>query len=151
MRMLVSATALVVAGLLAGAVAADEMLMKNGSRLIGTVVSASDGKIEFDTEFAGTISVNADDVDTLYTEEKVTVMMNDGRVIEDQKIAARDDKLIMMSDNMEAVLFEADDMRRLNPEPWELGQGYRWTGKFGMALQIERGNTDTDEIGRAHV
>jgi putative salt-induced outer membrane protein YdiY len=34
----------------------------------------------------------------------------------------------------------------VNPQPWELGQGYHWTGTFGFALEIERGNTDTDEL-----
>ena len=37
-------------------------------------------------------------------------------------------------------------MRVVNPQPWELGQGYHWTGTFGFALEIERGNTDTDEL-----
>ena len=48
-------------------VSADEIVMKNGSRLIGTIVSAADGKIKLDTEFAGTINVDADAVDT-YTQ-----------------------------------------------------------------------------------
>jgi hypothetical protein len=139
------AIALVALGLLAGLASADEMIMKNGSRLIGTVVSAADGKISFDTEFAGTISVDAENVDTLFTDKEVTVMMNDGRVIENQKIVARDDTLIMMSENMESVLFEADDMKRLNPDPWELGRGYKWSGEFNAAMMVERGNTDTDE------
>ena len=34
----------------------------------------------------------------------------------------------------------------LNPEPWELGQGYKWTGLVNLALVMERGNTDTDEL-----
>lgn len=127
-------------------VLADEIVMKNGSRLIGTIVSASDGKIKFDTEFAGTISVNADSVETLFTDNEVTVILKDGRIIENQRIAAPDDGLVMLSENNEALLFQANDMKRLNPESWELGRGYNHFGNVSVAGLLERGNTDTDEF-----
>ncbi|MCZ6831590.1 MAG: DUF481 domain-containing protein [Gammaproteobacteria bacterium] len=146
MRTTLLAIALSVTGLLPAAVTADEMIMKNGSRLIGTVVSASEGKIKFDTEFAGTISIDVEDVDTMFTDKEVTVMMNDGQIIENQRIAARDKAMIMMSENMGAVLFKAKDMKSLNPEPWELGRGYKWFGDISTAMLVERGNTDTKEL-----
>jgi len=34
----------------------------------------------------------------------------------------------------------------INPEPWELGRGYKWTGLIDFALVFERGNSDTDEL-----
>ncbi|NCF19057.1 MAG: hypothetical protein GWP63_12515 [Haliea sp.] len=36
---------------------ADELLMKNGSLLVGTLVSASDSTVVFDTPFAGEITL----------------------------------------------------------------------------------------------
>jgi len=42
--------------LLGQATIADELIMKNGSRLIGTVVSAGGGTVVLDTPFAGDIS-----------------------------------------------------------------------------------------------
>lgn len=129
-----------------GVLSAGEVIMNNGSRLVGKVVSASDGIIKFETSFAGTLSIKAEDVDSMYTDGEVTVMMKDGRIIENQRIAARDNAMIMMSENMEAVLFEADDMKRLNPDPWELGRGYNWVGNISAAVLVERGNTDTNEL-----
>jgi hypothetical protein len=146
MRTSIWVAVLAAASLFSGGVLADEMLMKNGSRLIGKVVSAADGKIKFDTDFAGTIDIDSDDVDTVYTEEEVTIMMNDGRLFENKRIAARDNALVVMNENNEAVAFEAQDMKRLNPEPWELGRGYKWTGDVKTAMVLERGNTETDEF-----
>jgi len=146
MRTTLWAIVLAAASLLPGTAGADEMIMKNGSRLIGRVVSAGEGKIEFDTEFAGTLSIDSEAVDTLFTDHEVTLMMQDGRVIENQRIATRDNAMIMMSDTTEAVLFDTKDMKRLNPEPWELGRGYQWVGNVATAMLVERGNTDTNEL-----
>ncbi len=125
---------------------ADELIMVNGSKLIGTVVSAGDDLVKFETPFAGVLEIKTENIDTMYTDKEVTVMMKDGRVIENQKIATRDKQLVMISENMETVLFEADDMKRLNPEPWELGRGYKWFGDIKAAMLLERGNTVTDEL-----
>ncbi len=38
-------------------VSADELLMKNGSRLIGTLVSAENGSVKFKTPFAGELKI----------------------------------------------------------------------------------------------
>ena len=59
---------------------------------------------------------------------------------------ARDNAMIMMNESMEAVLFEAEDMKSLNPDPWELGHGYKWFGDINTTMLIERGNTDTNEL-----
>ena len=38
------------------------------------------------------------------------------------------------------------DFQILNPEPWELGNGYKAFGLVSVALQLEKGNTVTDEL-----
>ena len=40
--------------------AQDEILLKNGSRLIGRVTSSRDGTVTIDTEFAGTLQISMD-------------------------------------------------------------------------------------------
>lgn len=37
-------------------------------------------------------------------------------------------------------------MALVNPEPWRIGDGYKWFGELNSALAMERGNTDTDEL-----
>ncbi|MCX2980362.1 DUF481 domain-containing protein [Halieaceae bacterium IMCC14734] len=136
---------LMVCAFSAGALA-DELLMKNGSRIIGTLKNSVDGKVEFETEFAGTISVDADDIETAFTDGEVTVMLNDGRVIENQRIATAGDEMVVMSAENEAIVFDVEDVGQLNPEPWQLGRGYKWFGDARIALLLERGNTETDEL-----
>ncbi len=125
---------------------ADELLMNDGSRIIGKLVSAEAGKIVFKTDFAGDLSVDSLKVDTLFTDAAVTVKMKDGRLFENKTIAAQDRSMLLMNDALEAVRFEVDDIDRLNPEPWELGDGYGWSGKVGASALLEKGNTDTEEL-----
>lgn len=138
--------ALLIVGALSQAVSADELVMKNGSRLIGTLVSVQDGRIKFDTPFAGELSVAVANVEAIYTEEPVTVLMTDGRVLRDQQMVARQDELTMHGPDQKVTPFEPGDIAAINPEPWRLGDGYKWSGKVSGALESERGNSDVDEL-----
>ena len=54
---------------------ADELLMKDGSRLLGKVVKKENGTLEFETTFAGVIKVQWAEVSELHADEPVTVML----------------------------------------------------------------------------
>jgi len=124
----------------------DELLMKNGSRLVGTLVSASDGSVIFDTPYAGELTIERGTIETIITEEKVTLLMQDGSIFRDKLIVAQDDTLTVLGDDQVPIQFAAADINQLNPEPWRLGEGYKWFGDINTALESERGNTDTDEL-----
>ena len=57
---------------------ADELIMKNGSRLVGTLVSASQSDVVFDTPFAGQITIKQANIERIVADQKVTLMMQDG-------------------------------------------------------------------------
>jgi hypothetical protein len=125
---------------------ADEIIMKNGSRLVGTLISVQGDKIKFDTPFAGELSVAVANVEAIYTDKPITVLMEDGRVLHDQQIVARQDVLTMQGPDNQVTSFKPSDIAAINPEPWRMGDGYRWSGKLSGALEAERGNSDSDEL-----
>ena len=128
---------------------ADELLMKNGSRLVGTVVRADNDKIIFNTPFAGDITIEQVNVESIITEEPVTLLMEDGAVYRDKRIVTQEEKLIVFKEDKAPVTFDVVDIDFINPEPWRLGEGYKWFGSASAALESERGNTDTDEMDLA--
>jgi hypothetical protein len=131
---------------IANSSAADELLMKNGSRLVGTLVSASEAGVIFDTPYAGELTIERGTIETIITEEKVTLLMQDGSIFRDKLIVAEGESLTVLSDDQLPIQFAAADINQLNPEPWRLGDGYKWYGEVNTALESERGNTDTDEV-----
>jgi len=125
---------------------ADELQMTNGSRLIGTLISAQDDSFVFETPFAGRITVKEANVERIITDETVTLMLQDGRVLRDRRINHAEGSLVASADGADPSALTATDIKFLNPEPWRLGEGYKWSGTVGAAFESQRGNTDTNEL-----
>lgn len=126
-----------------GAAASDEVVLKNGSILLGTVTVSRDGVITVETDFAGTLDIALDHVASVKTARPMMVLMEDESVVHDTSMVIAEEQLVMASAGQ---TYPLADLRVVNPQPWELGQGYRWTGAISFAVGVERGNTDTDEL-----
>ncbi len=120
----------------------DEVTLKNGSRILGTLTDVRDGVLTVETDFAGTLSISADQVSAVKANSALTLLMADSTVIEDVPLVVEDGRLLVESGTGYAVT----DLAIVNPAPWELGEGYNWTGVVEAGLVIQRGNTDTDEL-----
>lgn len=121
----------------------DRVILKNGSQVIGTVVDSRDGVLTIDTDFADTLSIQMDQIISVDSVEPVVVLLADNSVHDESSLRIEEDQLQLAAEGQSVPLAE---LSVINPEPWELGQGYRWTGKFGVAFVRERGNTDSDEL-----
>ena len=132
--------------LFSGVVHADQLAMKNGSLLIGKLVSADETHVVFDTPFAGEIKIKKTNIKTITTDGNVNLLLQDGSVFKGKRIVEQENDLIVFSDDESPVRLDVPDIRLINPEPWRLGEGYKWFGRASAALESERGNTDTDEL-----
>tara|TARA_R110001599_G_scaffold8651_5_gene42015 strand:- start:49339 stop:50379 length:1041 start_codon:yes stop_codon:yes gene_type:complete len=146
LRPAVVAVALAAGALSGNAIAADEIVLKNGSRILGTVTGVRDGVVTVDTEFAGTLKVQQDQVESLSSSEPIVLKLADGTVVEESSLRVEEETLLLASDNAPVATYPLAELAISNPQPWELGQGYRWKGQVSLALEMQRGNTDTDEL-----
>ena len=124
----------------------DVITLKNGSKILGTVTSAREGKLVVKTDFAGDITIDSSEVESVRTFGSLVVQMSDGTIIEDQPIEFDEGSMEITTDSGELNLYGPDDIALINPEPWELGFGYKATGNASLAWGMERGNSDTDEL-----
>jgi hypothetical protein len=85
---------------------ADELLMKNGSLLVGTLVSASDSTVVFDTPFAGEITLKQENIERITTTESVTLLMDDERVYRDKRITEQDGELTVLDKDEQPVTLD---------------------------------------------
>jgi hypothetical protein len=133
--------------LLAGNAAAepDRITLKNGSTILGTVTDAEGGKVVVETDFAGTIKIAQDQIEGLRTETPMRLQLADGTVLESSPIRVENEQLVLDALGEEET-YALADLVRVNPEPWELGDGYHWTGLASAGLSMEQGNTDTREL-----
>ena len=125
---------------------ADELIMKDGSHLLGKVVKRDKGDtINFKTSYAGVIQVKWTEVRELVIGEPMTLLLENG---ETRKVTSvrNTEAGIMTSDESGAVeTFPINEVAYVNPEPWRLGESWNWVGKVNLDLNYERGNTDKDE------
>jgi hypothetical protein len=124
----------------------DEVILKDGSRILGTVISAREGVIVIETGFAGEISIDATAVDFLQTRGSMTVLMDDGSTIRDQPILVDQEGIVVKNDAGVERAYGVSEFQILNPEPWELGEGYKWFGLANLVLAVEEGNTVSEEL-----
>lgn len=130
----------------AAPVPTDEIVLKNGSRLVGAVTGIREGVVSIDTDFAGTLSVSMDQIVSMKTSEAATLMLADDSLLEEQGIEVRESELIVAQGTAAEKSYALDQLLVVNPEPWETGVGYQNSGIVSFAFAIERGNSDTDEL-----
>lgn len=128
---------------------ADELLMRDGSRLLGKIVKREGGTLEFKTSYAGVIKVKWSEVSELHADEPMKLMLKDESTRNAQHIK-NTEAGILLDDNIEAdqstESLAQSELEYINPDPWRTGEGYKLTGHVNFALEKERGNTDQDEI-----
>ncbi len=123
----------------------DEVVLKNGSRILGRIMAARGGVVTVETDFAGTLEIGMDQIAALSTAEPVVVQLADESVIRDQPLRI-DNQQLLVTTGSGAEAYALDHLLFVNPDPWELGEGYRWTGLLSFAMAMQRGNTETDEM-----
>ena len=91
-------SAVVFSALLAGSALADRLELKDGSVLVGKLVSAEEGKVKFDTAFAGTIEVSQKEIKTFSTDEAVNVQLAGGSTVLG-KVAASEAGVVVVAND----------------------------------------------------
>jgi putative salt-induced outer membrane protein YdiY len=122
----------------------DRIELSNGSVIIGSFVDADNGKVMIETEFAGTLKIDQSRIVSMDVQKPVTLQMEDGVVLSSDSFTVSG-KTLTLNEHAEAN-YALQQLLRINPEPWELGRGYRHTGIASSALSIQRGNTVLDEL-----
>ena len=125
---------------------ADEILMKDGSRLIGTVVKQSCSSIlDFSTTYAGVIKIKWAEVSEVIIDQPMTLLLKNGETHQVSSAKGTQEGVATVADSGKTETFTLSEIAYVNPEPWRLGEGWMWTGRVNTDLNHERGNSDKDE------
>ena len=135
---------LFLAVLLLGYAHADEVIMKNGDRLQGKIVSMESGKLVFETAYAGKITLAWDQVARLTSDDILVIALPDKEPFKGKAIAAEDGTLILEPETGPAtepiVMAQIETLGPPKPpEKW------KFTARVTAGADIEKGNTDNDK------
>jgi len=147
-KMLQQMMVLIPSMILVPMVCADELLLQDGSRIIGEVVKKEGGTLEFKTSHSGVLKVNWPDIDVLETDKPMRLMLNDDQTISANRIKNAGDHLTAQDGDSGAIRdLPQSALAFINPALWRTGEGYLLTGHANLSFVRQRGNTDTDELG----
>ncbi|GAB4464048.1 MAG: hypothetical protein OHK0029_33550 [Armatimonadaceae bacterium] len=127
--------------LLAPCARADELVLKNGDRLTGTVDSLAAGKLVFKTAKAGTVTVSLREIRSLTTEKPFKLMLQDRTTVTSRLVAA-DNGLVTLTVEGEARTLPLTQIAVINPGK------FRWIGgvSAGLTLLSNLINTQTFNV-----
>ncbi|WP_439101006.1 DUF481 domain-containing protein [Congregibacter sp.] len=126
------------------AAAVDRIEMQDGSVVLGTVQDADAGKVIIDTAFAGTVEIDQSAIVAMTVESDLVLQMDDGNVLEAPGLEVAEEQLALPRQTQQTYALK--QLTRINPEPWELGNGFKFGGLASFGYNSQRGNTDTDEL-----
>ncbi|MCC5829489.1 MAG: DUF481 domain-containing protein [Phycisphaeraceae bacterium] len=132
---------------------ADEVHLANGSRLVGTVKAIEDGKLTIETDFAGTITVDMEQVERIVTEQPLNVELGTGEVAQGRMAAGEEGEQLVESEDLGARplpignvtaawgLGEESPRMRAQRAALEAAQP-KWTLRLEAGLTGETGNNE---------
>jgi len=112
---------------------ADLLIMDNGDRLNGEIISKDGDTITFKTHYAEKIAIKWENVKELRADEEITVRRTDGQMTTTREIGGTNSPL------------SKADVDLINPDLWRIGKGFKFSGEVNVSLNFEQGNTEKDE------
>jgi putative salt-induced outer membrane protein YdiY len=136
-------------------VRADQLTLKNGDRLTGTIVKTDDGAktLAIKTELAGDVTVQWDAVTAIVSSQPLHLTLSDGRVIAGM-VSTADGKLVVATKDAGEVPAEHASIKaiRNDKEQAEFDRLQHprlldyWSGLFDLGLSVTEGNSATTAL-----
>jgi putative salt-induced outer membrane protein YdiY len=130
-----------IVGLSFDEVNADEIIMKNGDRLQGKILSMGSGKLVFETSYAGKVTIAWDQVERLTSDETLEVSLPDKEILKGRAVKGEDGVLILEPES--GAVTEPIAMSKVSAmSPPKPPPSWKWTGRASVGIDYQKGNTD---------
>ncbi|MGD2056824.1 MAG: DUF481 domain-containing protein, partial [Gammaproteobacteria bacterium] len=121
---------------------ADEVFLKNGDRLSGTIVTKSGDKLVLETRYAGKIEIQWADVSHLTTQQAVRILLDD-ETEQSGILSATDGAELRIAADIDAEP-EPLPMARIAAINPPVAPRLKIKGQANVGFDRDRGNTDQD-------
>lgn len=123
---------------------ADEVILVNGDRLSGRIVSITDGILTLETSYSEPVKLKFEAVDSMSSSEQVEIHLSDGEILKGKITGAVHRKIAVEAGvNKEQVTVGLDSITALNPPS---PKPVTWKGNITFGGNWQDGNSDTLSI-----
>jgi putative salt-induced outer membrane protein YdiY len=138
--------ALLVWGLLLVEALSDEIILKNGDRLTGEVITLEEEKLIFKTSYAGEIFIAWSEVEKIRVDKPVGVLMEDDVSLNGVIETAEDGRMTIRQDETrQRVFVDLEKVKRINPQQAESTKT-KYNMRANVGITIESGNTEKERF-----
>jgi len=124
-----------------GSARGDEVKMKNGDRISGTIIEMKGEVLTIKTSYAGELSIQQEDIAAVTTDSSVEVVLSDDTSTTGIIFTSEEGKLgIKTEEGAEALIFDLEELEAVNPGP-----AVQLTCRINLGVDVEKGNTDTED------
>ncbi len=123
-------------------VLADQVNLKNGDRLTGKFISMQEGKLIFDTSYAGKITIQWSEVINIITDTPVNVMLPDGSLLKGILTPVEKGKMQLQTEKIEEAVYL--DLTNITSIYIKAPPAVKFNVRVNVGINVSKGNTDTE-------
>lgn len=139
--------------LISAAALADEIKLKNGDRLSGSIVKADGKTLTLKTDYAGVVTIAVEAIAQISTDQPLYVALAEGRTIMGQ-IATREGKYEVTGKEAAPVMVEPAGIEAIRSQPEQTAYERLqrpswlelWNGGMDFGYSLTTGNTRTNNL-----
>lgn len=129
---------------LGSVVCADSILFVNGDQLTGKIKQVVDGKLIFQSNLAGEVTIDMANVRALSSDSPVALHLSDGTVLHQQITGGSQGKLTLAAGQATPPMeLAVADLGAINPPPKPQP---KWEGNVSAGITSTHGNTSTETV-----
>jgi putative salt-induced outer membrane protein YdiY len=139
---------------------ADQITLKNGDRLSGSIVKADDKKLVIKTDHSGEIATSRDAIDQIKSDQPLYLSLSDGQTIvgtvttvgDNVEVQTRDtNKVTVARKSIGAIRSQAEQDAYIKEVERYRDPGILdlWSGNVDLGLALTRGNSETTNFAMA--
>ncbi|HUN88107.1 MAG TPA: DUF481 domain-containing protein [Terriglobales bacterium] len=129
---------------------ADEVVLKNGNHLTGTIVKLDDNKLVLNTDFADTINIKWDAISS-FTAKTPVIIQTPDRKLDVASLERKDGNVDLTTTSGQPVEIEAANVKAIRSQGEQVtyekslhpGVLESWAGGVNFGLALATGNSDT--------
>jgi putative salt-induced outer membrane protein YdiY len=152
----ISILALISLFALSSAMFADQVTLKNGDRLTGTIVKSDGTTLVLHTDAAGDVTIQFASIQDIKTDAQLHVTLKDGKTAVGP-VSTTDGKIEIATKTAGTVEAPKDDVKLIRNDAEQLafeksqhpGLMHGWTGGANVGFSIARGNSESDNLALA--
>jgi putative salt-induced outer membrane protein YdiY len=138
----------------------DQVRMKNGDLLTGKIVKKETDRVIFQTDYAGEIPLQWDQIANITSDQPVQIVLLDGTSVNGMLVDAEPGSARVASakvkdepqkeevpvQELPEAIFDLASAKYLNPTPDLTGEGVRWSGNISAGASLSNGNSETKQL-----